>query len=116
MKDFSGKCYQVEAATVRARMLVGRVTLQGNRVRYNQFKKKNDLCRLYREEGTDSPASRTEWCKAILNGGDFVSDGGKTIQVRYPKPFNQICNLLCKDLYVARDILINNEIMMKLND
>ncbi|MCG8429955.1 MAG: hypothetical protein MJA29_02130, partial [Candidatus Omnitrophica bacterium] len=99
-----GKQHLVEAATSRARLLVGRSRLSADRARYEKssdpscpFCKADyedaahflvvcpafiktrtpmiqSLCQLYREENLFPPKTTTEMCSAILNGWGYSRD------------------------------------------
>ncbi len=142
-KAARGNNYQIEAATIRIRMLVGKYMVQGNRARYNQnavnpacplcSHPKEDMmhfiaeCPALEEYRTAKQASLVKLCLmegiACPNSGSewcgFILNGPATDSNKMTnngsdnKSINRLCNLLCIALHKARDIQINDRLIEK---
>ena len=71
----------------------------------------NQLIELYKSADLPPPSSNAELCSAVLNGSGYTQD----IRMSYiqlsshtSSNANQICNLLCHNLNIQRDILYNS--------
>ncbi len=134
-----GSQYHIQAATTRARMLIGRYQTRRLINLFRPDESKEDIAHLltncpalephrkekiavlkkmYADEGSPPPETPNELCSAILNGSAYEVSGSQhgshvihLSSLENHSLVHKLMNSLCHTLHIQRDIIIHNRII-----